>query len=328
MSQKISYSILSVFAVCTVLLLVVAAGCTGTTSTQKTTTTPVATTAQPVETAPPMTVTPASTAAPTAVSTVVATEVPSAQATSAASGSSPSGYVIAYTAASLSGASKVITPDFHKEYPQAFVTFNLAGTQTLKHQIENGAYADVFISASSSYTNTMKSEGYFVNDTVKDLTSNYVILILPANNPGHIQSLADLATPGKKIAMGTKDVPVGAVTRTVLDNLGNSTFNSTWKDAVYKNVVTYETAEPSVVTKVQLGQVDAGFVYESSYKGAKTGTLTAIDIPKDVNVLQMYQIAVLSHSTNKETALAFENYMLSADGGQKILSDFGFRPVS
>ncbi|MEN6611635.1 MAG: molybdate ABC transporter substrate-binding protein [Methanoregulaceae archaeon] len=320
MSKKISYSILSVFAVCSVLLLVIAAGCTGTTSTQKTTATPVATTAQPVATASPVTA--------TQEPTVVATAVPAVEATATTSGSSPSGYVIAYTAASLSGASKVITPAFHKEYPQAFVTFNLAGTQTIKHQVESGAYADVFISASSSYTNSLKNEGYFVNDTVKELTTNYVILILPANNPGKITSLADLATPGKKIAIGTSEVPIGIVTRGVLDKLGNSTYNASWEQAVYNNVVTYETAEPSIATKVALGQVDAGFVYESTYKAAKNGTLTAIDIPKEQNVLQKYQIAVMRLSTNKDAAQAFENYMLSADGGQKILSDFGFRPVS
>lgn len=319
MSKKISYSILSVFAVCSVLLLVIAAGCTGTTSTPSTTT-PVATTSQPAATAVPVATTELPTAVPTAVSTV--------QASATTSGSAPSGYVIAYTAASLSGVSKVLTPAFHKEYPEAFVTFNLAGTQTIKHQVESGAYADVFISASSKYTTNLKDEGYFVNDTVKELTTNYVILILPANNPGQITSLADLAKPGKKIAIGTAEVPIGIVTRGVIDNVANATYNESWKEAVYNNVVTYETAEPSIATKVALGQVDAGFVYESTYKAAKNGTLTAIDIPKETNVLQKYQIAVMRLSTNKDAAQAFEDYMLSPEGGQQILGDFGFRPVS
>jgi len=316
MSKKISYSVLSVFAVCSVLLLVIAAGCTGTTSTPSTTTTPVAT-AVPV----------ATTELPTAVPTTAAADS-TVQASATTSGSAPSGYVIAYTAASLSGVSKVLTPAFHKEYPEAFVTFNLAGTQTIKHQVESGAYADVFISASSKYTTNLKDEGYFVNDTVKELTTNYVILILPSNNPGQITSLADLAKPGKKIAIGTAEVPIGIVTRGVIDNVANATYNESWKEAVYNNVVTYETAEPSIATKVALGQVDAGFVYESTYKAAKNGTLTAIDIPKETNVLQKYQIAVMRLSTNKDAAQAFEDYMLSPEGGQQILGDFGFRPVS
>lgn len=327
MSIKNRYSILSVFAVCAVVLLVFATGCTSSTNSQTSTATPVATAAQPVATQVATAVATEATAAPAAAPTVVATALPTTQSTASTSGVTPSGYVVAYTAASLSGASKAITPAFHKQYPEAFVTFNLAGTQQLKHQIEQGAYADVFISASSSYTNTLKSEGYFVNDTVKELTTNYVIVILPANNPGHITSLADLANPGVKIAMGTKDVPIGIVTRQVLDNLGNSTYNSTWEDAVYKNVKTYETAEPSIATKVALGQVDAGFVYESTYT-ANAKKLTSIDIAKEQNVLQKYQIAVMRLSTNKDAANAFEEYMLSADGGQKILMDYGFRPVS
>jgi molybdate transport system substrate-binding protein len=240
----------------------------------------------------------------------------------------PAGYVLAYTAASLSGASKAIGPAFHTRYPQAFTSFNLDGTQNLKHQVENGAYADVFISASTAYTKTLQNEGCFVNDTVKNLTANYVIVILPADNPGNIHSLADLGTPSKKIAIGTKEVPIGIVTRTVLDKLANSTYNATWESNVYKNVVTYETAEPGIVTKVAIGQVDAGFVYESSYKAAKAGTLNAIDIPKENNALQVYTIAVMRLSTNKPAARAFEDFMLSPDEGQKILLDYGFRPVS
>ena len=327
MSIKIPSSILSLFAVCAVVLLVFATGCTSSTSPQTSTATPVATAAPSVASPVATASTTEATAAPTTSPSAIATTTPKIQSTSSTSATTPSGYVVAYTAASLSGASKAITPAFHKQYPDAFVTFNLAGTQQLKHQIEQGAYADVFISASSSYTNSLKSEGYFVNDTVKELTTNYVIVILPSNNPGHISSLADLANPGVKIAMGTKDVPIGVVTRQVLDNLGNSTYNTTWENAVYKNVKTYETAEPSIATKVALGQVDAGFVYESTYK-ANVKTLTSIDIAKEQNVLQKYQIAVMRLSTNKDAANAFEAYMLSADGGQKILMDYGFRPVS
>jgi molybdate transport system substrate-binding protein len=90
--------------------------------------------------------------------------------------------------------------------------------------------------------------------------------------------------------------------------------------------VTYETAEPSVATKVSLGEVDAGFVYESTYSAAAPGTLTAITIPKDDNVLQTYTIGVMKQSQNG-AAYMFEDFMLSGTG-QQILNDYGFRPVS
>jgi molybdate transport system substrate-binding protein len=221
----------------------------------------------------------------------------------------------------------VLGPAFEAKYPGTHVTFNLDGTQNLKFQVESGAYCDNFISASNTYTKNMTEGGYFANDTVKPLTTNYIIVILPAKNPGNLQSLADLGLAGKRIAMGNAEVPVGMNTRVVIDRLANSTFGIVWKDQLYANVVTYEATEPGIVTKVSLGEVDAGFVYESSYRAASFNTLNAIDIPKKDNALQTYSIALCKGSTNSPAARAFEDFLLSPDG-QKILADLGFRPVS
>jgi molybdate transport system substrate-binding protein len=125
--------------------------------------------------------------------------------------------------------------------------------------------------------------------------------------------------------MGTPEVPVGVNTRQVINKLANSTYNKTWQENLNKNIKTLETAEPGVVTKVALGEVDAGFVYESSYKAVKEGTLSAINIPVKDNVLQIYTIGILNSTADKAAAQQFEDFMLSNDG-QKILSDFGFRP--
>jgi molybdate transport system substrate-binding protein len=294
------------------LLLVSAlfAGCT-----QSTTSTPVttaATTAPVTEAATPVAT--AATAVPTTVATT-ATPAPTYTATE--------GNLVAYTAASLSGVSKALGPAFTNAYPGHKVAFNLDGTQALKTQVENGAYADVFISASNSYTNTLKSENYFVNDSVKTLTTNYIIVILPASNPGNIQSLADLAKPGKKIAMAAGTVPVGTATMAVINNTAKSTYGQEWKDSVISNVVTYETSEPAVATKVSLGEVDAGFVYQSTATAAASGTYKTITIGKADNYLQTYTIAIMKESTNKAVAADFEQFMLS-DAGQNILGDYGF----
>ena len=234
--------------------------------------------------------------------------------------------LVAFTAASLKGASDRIGPAFSNATPGVTVKFNLDGTQALKQQIENGARADVFISASNTYTNALRNEGYLINETVKPLTSNFIIVIIPATNPGDIQSLADLGTPGKKIAMGTPEVPVGVNTRQAIAKLANGTFNSTWNSTLYQNVVSFETQEPGVVTKVALGEVDAGFVYESSYKAAKPGTLNAIVIPVKDNALQTYTIGILNTTSDRDSAQKFEDFMLSPQG-QQILTEFGFRPI-
>lgn len=272
----------------------------------------------------------------TAPQTAAATSVATPGETTAASATTkqtpadtPSGKtLIVYTAASLTGVSKELGKEFSALYPGYNVVFNLAGTQALKTQVENGAYADVFISASNSYTKTLKEEGYFINSTVKPLTANYVIVILPVSNPGNITSLADLAVPGKKIAMAAANVPIGTASYAALANLANSTYGSAWNKSVFNNVVTYETTEPGVVTKVSLGEVDAGLVYESSYAGAPAGTLTAISIPREDNYLQTYTIGILEKSENGNLSQEFEDFMLSDTGGQKILKDYGFRPIA
>jgi len=296
------------------------AGCTGE-SAQPAKPSATAAPAAPVVTAasaaePVKTAAPAATTAPA----VAATSTPVQVYTYA------EGNVVAYTAASLKGVSPKLAEGFAKMYPGHTVVFNLDGTQNLKTQVQNGAYADVFISASNSYTAELSKGGYFTEGTVKTLTTNYVIVILPANNPAKIQTLADLAKPGVKIARAAKTVPVGTATDAVLVNLARSTYGADWNTSIYTNTVTYETAEPSVATKVALGEVDAGFVYESTAIAAKPGTYTSISIPKKDNYLQTYTIGVLKSSSSKGPASDFENFMLS-DAGQQILKDYGFRPA-
>jgi molybdate transport system substrate-binding protein len=236
------------------------------------------------------------------------------------------GNVIAYTAASLKGASPKLAEGFAKMYPGHKVVFNLDGTQALKTQIQNGAYADVFISASNTYTTELSKGGYFADGSVKTLTTNYVIVILPASNPGNIRSLADLSKPGMKIARAAKTVPIGTATDAALVNLAKSTYGNDWNTTIYANTVTYETSEPAVATKVALGEVDAGFVYESTAIAAKPGTFISITIPKKDNYLQTYTIGVLKGSTGIGAATDFENFMLSG-AGQQILKEYGFRPA-
>ena len=236
------------------------------------------------------------------------------------------GTVVAFTAASLKGATPRLAADFAGMYPGRRVAFNIDGTQALKTQVENGAHADIFISASSSYTNTLNREGFFRNGTVKPLIANYVIVILPASNPGKIASLEDLSRPGLRIAMGDKTVPAGAAARAVLANVATSVHTPEWKTSVLRNVVTYEMSEPGIATKVALGEADAGFVYESTYTAAPAGTFVALTIPEQDNYLQTYTIGVLEQSANKGAAADFETFMLS-DIGQKDLRDYGFRPA-
>lgn len=309
--------------VCGLLLLAALfSGCTGSTSqpaTPAATEVPVSTPAPQAAAAPAAE--PVSSPAPaatTAAAPVATTSTPAPVYTYS------EGNVIAYTAASLKGASPALAAGFEKMYPGHKVVFNLDGTQALRTQVQNGAYADVFISASNSYTNELKKGGYFDDATVKTFATNYVIVILPAGNPAGIKDLSDLAKPGMKIARADKSVPVGTATNAAIQNLAKSTYGYSWNASVDANTISYETSEPAVASKVALGEVDAGFVYESTATAAKKGTITAIAIPKADNYLQTYTIGVLKGSTSKGAASDFETFMLS-DAGQQILKEYGFR---
>ena len=235
--------------------------------------------------------------------------------------------VLAFTAASLTGASDDLAAAFGEEYPDYEVAWNLAGTQDLKTQVENGAGPDVFISASARYTKEMTEDGWFVEDTVRDLASNWIIVILPKDNPANIVSLADLANSDVMIAMGTDAVPVGINTRLVIDKIAAlDEFGEEWKDAVFENTVTYEVSEPGVVEKVKLGEVDAGFVYQSSYAAAQD-ELMALEIAEELNEIQYYSIAILAEATNPDGAVDFVDFLLG-EIGQGILADFGFTPAA
>jgi len=309
--QTILISIVTALLLATALL----AGCTGSPSEQPA---PVAPAQTPVS-APETAVTPQSGSGLTTTPAVAATTaLPKPEYTAS------EGTIIAYTAASLKGASAKLGEGYAAMYPGRKVVFNLDGTQALTTQVENGAYADVFISASPKYTRQLTSGGYFAEGTAKTLTTNYVIVILPDKNPAGITSLSDLAKPGVKIARAAATVPVGIATDAAIGNLAKSTYGQEWNDSVNKNTVTYETSEPSVATKVALGEVDAGFVYESTATAAKAGTYKTLEIPKSDNYLQVYSIAVMDTSKMKTAAEDFEKYMLS-DAGQQILNDFGFR---
>jgi molybdate transport system substrate-binding protein len=328
-SSNLNYLMIIGIVSCLLISTVFLAGCT---SSAPAPVTAVATAAP----APAEPVAPASTtveSAPVSTPAAVATTAAPAATAPPAAATTPKptytyseGNVVAYTAASLSGVSPKLAADFTKMYPGHTVTFNLDGTQALRTQVVNGAYADVFISASNAYTKELTTGGYFVTDSVKPLTSNYVIVILPAKNTANIKSLSDLSKPGLKIAMADKSVPVGTATAAVMANLAKTTeFGKDWNTSVYDNVVTYETSEPAVASKVQLGEVDAGFVYESTYT-AGTDKYQAITIPKTVNYLQTYTIGVMKQSTSKGAAADFETFMLSTIG-QQDLKDYGFRPL-
>ena len=163
------------------------------------------------------------------------------------------------------------------------VEFNFDGVPALRAQIEQGAYADVLVSANLKHKNALKVEGHINNNTVNIFAENKVVIVVPNGNPANIANLTDLARPGVKILIGTKDLPAGDYTRQVLDKLANdSEYGPEFKEKVMANIVSEETTVNLIVSKVALGEADAGFAFMSDVSPDMVGTVTKILIPDQI----------------------------------------------
>jgi molybdate transport system substrate-binding protein len=207
------------------------------------------------------------------------------------------------------------------------VKFNFDGVPSLRAQIEQGAYADVLVSANLKHMNAMKAEGLIDNSTVVIFAQNKMAIIVPNHNPANISSLDDLATPGVKIIMGTKELPAGDYALQVLDKLADDpNFGQDYREQVLANIVSEETTVNRVVSKVALGEADAGFAFISDVSPQMVGKVTRISIPDEYNVVGDFPLGVLGQSEHPEEAQNFIDVVMSEDG-QSFIAKYGFIPV-
>ncbi len=238
----------------------------------------------------------------------------------------PSVTLNVFAAASLTESFTAMGAQYSKAYPHITVKFNFAGSPTLVQQLANGAPADVF--ASADLPNMQKASSAGLVNTSQVFVKNKLAVIIPAANPGNITKLQDLARHGVKIDLENETVPAGKYSRQVLDKMSQSPdYGTSYKSAVLANVVSEEDNVKAVVTKVQLGEVDAGFVYLTDVTAAVSGKVKIIDIPGPFNVIAQYPIAVVKNSAHGADAQAFIQYVLSADG-QAILTKYHFLSIN
>lgn len=228
-----------------------------------------------------------------------------------------------FAAASLTDAFTELGKNFESANPGVTVTFNFAGSQALRTQIEEGAPVDVFASANTKEMNALITSGLVAETAPQIFLTNQLMLILPADNPAQLNSLQDLANAGVKIIFAAPDVPIGNYTRQAIDLMATS-FGTNFRDNVFANVVSNEDNVRQVVAKVQLGEADAGIVYTSDAVAAPE--LQTLSIPNEFNVIAAYPLAPLSDAPHPDLAQAFIQYVLSADG-QAILKKWGFAPA-
>lgn len=220
------------------------------------------------------------------------------------------GEITVLAAASLTESFTTLGKQFEAAHPGVKVTLSFGASSALATQVTSGAPADVFASASAKTMDAVVAAK--AASDPKTFAENVMEIAVPPANPGKITGVNDLASPGVKTALCQAQVPCGATAAKVFTNA--------------KLTVTPVTLEPdvkSVLSKVTLGEVDAGVVYVTDVLAAGD-KVKGIEIPADVNASTSYPIASLTASKNAATAAAFVDYVLSAEGA-KVLTAAGFQ---
>jgi molybdate transport system substrate-binding protein len=247
----------------------------------------------------------------TSSSTSASASTSAAGSASAASGTI-SGTVVVFAATSLTAAFDKIGAQFEAAHPGVTVKFNYNGSSSLATSINQGAPADVFASAAPKNMETVTSAGN-ASGTPQDFARNTGEIMVEKGNPKNITSVSNLANPAIKVVVCAPAVPCGQVATAIFKNAG-----------VTVKPVSEEQNVGGVVTKVTLGEADAGIVYVTDVK-ANESKATGVPIPADQNDITAYPIAELKGAPNPSAAAAFIAYVLSPPG-QQVLASFGFLP--
>jgi len=230
--------------------------------------------------------------------------------------------ITVFAAASLTEAFNAAAVAFTKKTGIA-VTYNYGGSDTLATQIKQGAPVDVFASANLTQMKVV-SDAALVAGPPKTFAKNRLVLISPKGAAMKFTSPADLAKPGAKVVLAAATVPVGGYARTTFGKLaGANGYPADFPAEVEKNVVSNELDVKAVVTKIALGEGDAGVVYSTDVTASVAPKLDVLPFPSVVAPDIEYPIAALKAAPNPKGAQAFVDYVTSAEG-QAFLKARGF----
>jgi len=224
-----------------------------------------------------------------------------------------------YAAASLREAFGELAKRFEARHPGAKVVLNLAGSQELRTQIENGAPADVFASADEKHMRALLAAK--LADAPRIFARNEPVLVVPKGNPALLRALRDLPQ-AKRIVVGVPEVPIGAYAVRILD-AASERYGGDFRKKVEARIVSRELNVRQVLAKVALGEADAAIVYRTDAAAAQD-KVEVIPIPPEVNVVADYPIAVLTKAKEPALAKEFVDLVLS-NAGREVLSRHGFR---
>jgi len=228
-----------------------------------------------------------------------------------------------YGAASLKGALEKVKTAYEAAVPGTTLTISTDASSALATKIEQGAPADVFLSADTENPQSLVDAG-LTDEPAVVFAGNRLTVIVPGDDPAGIATPADLATSGVKIIAAGDEVPITKYATQLVDSLANEPgYPADFAAAYAANVVSREDNVKAVVAKLELGEGDAGIVYVTD-AAASTNVVT-VDVPDSANVRVTCAGVVVKASPNTAAAQAFLAWLAGPDG-QAILAGFGFLP--
>lgn len=214
-----------------------------------------------------------------------------------------------FAAASLQAAFDELATRFEQRHPSLDVQpITYDGSATLVTQLIEGAPVDVFASADENNMQKVVDAGLATGAEL--FATNTLVLIVPSGNAGGVVGIDDLADPGLAVVLCTAEVPCGAASATLLSNAG-----------VTASVDSYEQNVTAVLTKVAVGEADAGLVYVTD--AATTAAVETVEVDGAEDVVNRYPIVALRDAANPEAAAAFVAFA-AGEEGREVLETFGF----
>jgi molybdate transport system substrate-binding protein len=217
--------------------------------------------------------------------------------------------ITVFAAASLTEAFGELGKAFEADNPGSKVTFSFGASSTLSQQIAQDAPADVLATADEASLERVVDAG--AANAPRVFARNRLELAVGKGNPKALARLEDLTRPGIVFVLCAPEVPCGKFAAQALAKAGATAKPKSFEENV-----------KAVLTKVSLGEADAGIVYVTDVRSAGA-RVEGVAIPDDQNVLATYPIAVLEKSKNPEGARTFVDFVLSA-AGRRVLAGYGF----
>ncbi len=213
-----------------------------------------------------------------------------------------------FAAASLTETFTTLEKNFENDHPGVNVQISFGSSSALAEQITAGSPADAIATADDTSIGIVSDKGE-LDGAPTQFATNTMVIVAPPDNPGKISSLADLE--GANFVVCDPSVPCGAAAATILQNAGITTEPKSLEQDV-----------KAVLTKVTLGEADAGIVYVTDARAAGNDVST-VDIAPDVNVVNPYFIGVVKDSSETDLAQQWVQ-LVESQAGLGVLSAAGF----